>query len=83
MKSLPLVKLSTFIALSALAVPQTAFAHPGHIAESNGHTHWIAVAALAGVAVIGGWALAHKLAKRNAAKRDSSVLRASKKHDHA
>lgn len=35
-------------------LPAAALAHPGHVADAGyGHTHWLAVAAVAGAAVVG------------------------------
>ncbi|PRX37009.1 hypothetical protein SAMN05216257_10124 [Meinhardsimonia xiamenensis] len=36
-----------FFTLPILLMPVTAAAHPGHIAASGGHDHWIAGAAIA------------------------------------
>jgi hypothetical protein len=38
------------VPFAALAAP--ALAHPGHLAESAGHTHWIALAAFGGASAI-------------------------------
>ena len=46
-------KLATLTAL--IATP--AMAHPGHFAESHGHSHWLALGTLALAAVIGTVAL--------------------------
>ncbi|RVT87320.1 hypothetical protein DXV76_04355 [Rhodobacteraceae bacterium CCMM004] len=43
------------IAVPALILPAAALAHPGHVAESAGHTHWIAAAAIAAAAAVTVW----------------------------
>jgi hypothetical protein len=48
-----------------LAAP--ALAHPGHLAESGGHTHWLALMAVATALVIGGVGLVRLLARRGRA----------------
>jgi hypothetical protein len=42
--------LVVFSAAMLAAVP--AFAHPVHVAEDAGHTHWLAVAAVGGAVVV-------------------------------
>jgi hypothetical protein len=49
----------------ALAVP--AFAHPVHVAESAGHSHWLALAALAGALGVAAFGIARALLRRRAA----------------
>ena len=47
-------KIVTALVFAALATP--AVAHPSHVAASGGHSHWLALGALAlasGVAVLG------------------------------
>lgn len=40
--------------LLAVAPAAAALAHPGHVAaDGYGHTHWLAIAAVAGIAAIG------------------------------
>jgi len=47
------------IALGALAIPGAALAHPGHIDEAAGHSHWLALVILGGFAIAAlGWGLA-------------------------
>lgn len=43
------------LALPVLAFCTPALAHTGHVAEAAGHSHWLAIAAVA-VAVAVGWA---------------------------
>lgn len=52
----PLTTLAAVV-LAALgpAIATTALADPGHVAESGGHTHWLALAALAAAVMIAGW----------------------------
>jgi hypothetical protein len=48
--------MTRLVALPLLALATPALAHPGHLAESAGHTHWLALAsfgAAAAIAVIG------------------------------
>ena len=61
-------RLAVFSAAVVAAVP--AFAHPVHIAEDAGHTHWLAVAALGGAVMIAIFGYARgSLAKR---RRDAA-----------
>ena len=51
-----------FAFLGTLALPGTAWAHPGHIAEAVGHDHWLALVILGGLGVaLAGWGLARLL----------------------
>ena len=52
--------------LAALPVP--ALAHPGHYAEAAGHSHWLALGALALAGAITGVALIRAARKRAASK---------------
>jgi hypothetical protein len=57
---------TSLIAFLALTVP--AAAHPGHLADAGqGHGHWIALAAVAGAAVVGAVALVRRARSRRAA----------------
>jgi hypothetical protein len=53
--------------LVPLAAP--AFAHPGHLAESGGHSHFLALMAVAAAIVIAGAGLVGLLAHRGRAER--------------
>jgi hypothetical protein len=57
--------LSIVVAMAALAgAVDAAYAHPGHLAENgHGHSHWIALIALGGLAVLAAGALAFRLVK--------------------
>ncbi len=61
-------RLAAFSAAMLAAVP--AFAHPVHVAEDAGHTHWLGLAALGGAVVVAivGYARG-RLAKR---RRDAA-----------
>ena len=48
-----------------------ALAHPGHFAESSGHSHWLAAGTLALAAVIAGAALWRSRKRRVATKRQA------------
>lgn len=37
------------LATLIIAIPGAALAHPGHVVEAGGHTHWIAFAILGGL----------------------------------
>ena len=44
--------------LGTIALPDTAQAHPGHIVESGGHGHLLALAILGGLGIaLSAWAL--------------------------
>lgn len=59
--------LAAAVPAAILAVP--AFADPGHLAEAGGHSHWLAVAAIAAAALVAGRALLRAAAGRRAAAR--------------
>ncbi len=63
-------KLFTIAAAITLAAP--AFAHPGHVEEAAGHTHWLAVAAAGAAIVIGLW---FGVRRRRANRLDSEKTR--------
>lgn len=44
------------LALILIALPGAALAHPGHIAETAGHDHWIAGAAIGLAIAVAVWA---------------------------
>lgn len=48
------------IVITLALAPQLALAHPGHVAEVSGHSHWLAFIALTAAAVVGVVALARK-----------------------
>ncbi|WP_420410215.1 DUF6732 family protein [Hoeflea sp.] len=43
-------------ALFAVAVPNLALAHGGHMGELAGHSHWVGWAAVAAAAALAAWA---------------------------
>lgn len=67
------MKRSIGLAVSAVALLASgpAFAHAGHIGELAGHSHWIAMGALAGAAAIAA-IVATRGTKKNA-KSDKEV----------
>jgi uncharacterized protein HemX len=63
---LPLVILSATLLTAAPAL-----AHPGHLDEQSGHTHWIALAAL--LAAIGVGAIGYLRGQAARRRRDASA----------
>jgi hypothetical protein len=53
-------------ALPFVAVSVPAFAHPVHVAESAGHSHWLALAALAGALGVAAFEIARAFLRRAA-----------------
>ncbi|MGD1887072.1 MAG: DUF6732 family protein [Cohaesibacteraceae bacterium] len=53
-----------------ILAPSAAQAHPGHVSEASGHSHWIAVAALAAIALVGAWSLVRKLSQKKTDQRE-------------
>jgi len=53
--------------MPALALSTPALAHTGHIGESAGHSHWLAIAALAVAGAVGWTALARGASRRRRA----------------
>jgi hypothetical protein len=53
-------------ALPFIAVAVPAFAHPVHVAESAGHSHWLALAALAGALAAAAFGIARAFIRRAA-----------------
>ena len=53
-------------ALLPLLLASTAFAHPGHVATDAGHSHWLALAALAAAVGVAGIGLARRFPGRRA-----------------
>lgn len=50
---------SRLLALFIAVTPSAALAHPGHVAESSGHTHWLALVILGALGLaLAGWGLA-------------------------
>ena len=54
-------------ALPFVTVAAPAFAHPVHVAESAGHSHWLALAALAGALGVAVFGIARAFVRRRAA----------------
>lgn len=46
-------KISMMVVLGLMATPLSA--HPGHLIEAAGHSHWGALIALGGAIAIGAW----------------------------
>ena len=61
----------TFAAIAMTA--QSAFAHPGHLAEVAGHGHWLGAAALGAAIALGAWA-ALKGKKNEQSEADDAEL---------
>jgi hypothetical protein len=59
------------LVLSAIAVPDLAHAHVGHLGELAGHSHWIALGALGIATVVG--ALAAGKGKSEAAQEPNDA----------
>ena len=55
------------VALPFVAVAVPAFAHPVHVAESAGHSHWVAMAALAGASGVAAFGVARAFLRRRRA----------------
>jgi len=67
-----LTHLFRMAAAGAVFLPASAFAHPGHIGDMAGHSHWLGAAALFGAAALAGFlAMKHrKKAKDEIAAED-------------
>lgn len=59
--------LAAAVPPAILAAP--ALADPGHLAAAGGHSHWLALAAVAAAGLIAGRSLLRALAGRRAAER--------------
>lgn len=44
------------VLIAALVAAGTAQAHPGHLAEAAGHSHWLGAAAIGAAIALGLWA---------------------------
>jgi hypothetical protein len=55
-------------ALLPLLLASTAFAHPGHVAGEAGHSHWLALAALAAAVGVAGLGIARRIVARRRAR---------------
>ncbi|MEM6712016.1 MAG: DUF6732 family protein [Pseudomonadota bacterium] len=72
------MKMPAFIIPAFLAIaPQIAHAHPGHVTAAAGHSHWIAVAALAVITMIVVWALVRKLQLKDAERENATPAEAN------
>lgn len=58
-----MIRLLSILALSAM-MSGAASAHPGHIADVAGHSHWLGWAAVAGAGLLAAW-----LGKKNRRKQ--------------
>jgi hypothetical protein len=59
--------MNRFSALPFLAAAAPALAHPTHVADSAGHSHWLALAALAAAVGVAAFAIARAFLRRRAA----------------
>ena len=57
-------------ALPVLVLAAPAFAHPGHVAEAAGHSHFLALGAFAAALGIVAYAIARSIRRRKAALSD-------------
>jgi hydrogenase/urease accessory protein HupE len=57
-------------ALPVLLLAAPAFAHPGHVAEAAGHSHFLALGAFAAALGIVAYAVARSIRRRKAALSD-------------
>ena len=65
MKERPKIMFRTFTAFIALSLPLPALAHPGHVEQVSGHSHWGVLAVLGVAGGLGLWAVVRT--KRKAA----------------
>ncbi len=56
--------MQRFAALPLLALAAPALAHPSHVAESAGHSHWLALAALAAAIGVAAFGIGRALLRR-------------------
>jgi hypothetical protein len=56
--------LKKLAVLPALLVPQSVLAHPSHMAEVAGHSHYLALGAIGAAAVIGALAVLRVVVRR-------------------
>jgi hypothetical protein len=59
--------MKRLVALPALVLAAPALAHPGHVAGSGGHSHWLALAALAAAVAIAAVGIARIALRRRRA----------------
>lgn len=52
---MPTLKTAAAIIFTQCAIAVPAFAHPGHIAATGGHDHWIAGAAIGAAVAVAAW----------------------------
>ena len=57
-------------ALPVLLLAAPAFAHPGHVADAGGHSHFLALGAFAAALGIVAYAIARSIRRRKAALSD-------------
>jgi len=56
--------MKSLAALLFIAFSTPAFAHPGHLAEQAGHSHWIALAATVAAVAVTAIGIARGLSRR-------------------
>ena len=56
--------MKRLVALPVLVLAAPVFAHPGHIAGAAGHSHWLALAALAAAVAIAAVGIARVALRR-------------------
>lgn len=62
-----------FAVLLASVIPGMCMAHPGHLVEAAGHTHWVAGAAIGAAIVLGLWAGLRGRKNDDAANDDGAI----------
>jgi hypothetical protein len=62
--------MKAFAILIALSTP--ALAHPGHLSEHAGHSHWVALAATLATAVVAAIGVARILSRRRLLAADDA-----------
>ena len=70
MRHAPLWEIAMRLTALLILISTPAAAHPGHFAELAGHSHWIALGALAAAGLLAGW-LAGKSDETEAEDADS------------
>ncbi|MGD1885651.1 MAG: DUF6732 family protein [Cohaesibacteraceae bacterium] len=72
-----------FLTTCLVIAPKFAHAHPGHVAEAAGHSHWIAIAALAVSAMVVVWALVRKFRLKDAGRENATTAEANETTEQA
>lgn len=66
--------MRTVFLISCLLVPTAASAHPGHFADLAGHSHWIALGALAAAGALTAWIAGQKDKNRDEDEEDAEEV---------